>query len=335
MAAGLLANSFIRLQTTEQQAAFYEQLLARLRQHGEIQSSAVVFPSPLSRRNAYASFSIEGRPSATRQDRPSAAFASISPDYLRTVGIPLISGRHFTDRDREPGPATIIVNSAFARRYFPGDDPLGKRIRFDDTKDAWMTIAGVAGDSRTRGLDTDPEPLLYIPYHYLTFPFMSVVARSAGGAAAVASTVRAEVRALDPGLPIDEVRPLRTSVSDSVAEPRFRTLLGAFALTALLLAAVGVYGLISHSVAQRTREIRIRVALGACPTQVTVPIIREGLTLASLGVGIGLAGVFAARGSSRHFFLASRRPTRSPSRPSPYCCWVSRCWPATCHPDTR
>jgi putative ABC transport system permease protein len=189
----------------------------------------------------------------------------------------------------------IIVNAAFARRYFPGEDPLGKRVRFDDTKDAWMTIVGIAADSRNLGLDSEPGPTMYIPYQYFTLPFMSVVVRSSGGTSAVASAVRAEVRSLDPDLPLDEVRPLKDVVSDSVAEPRFRMLLlGAFALTALLLAAVGVYGLISYSVAQRTREIGIRVALGARPAQVTGPIMREGLRLAALGIGIGLAGAFVA-----------------------------------------
>jgi putative ABC transport system permease protein len=188
----------------------------------------------------------------------------------------------------------IIVNAAFARRHFPGQDPLGKRIRFDDTKDEWLSIVGVAGDARDRGLDAAPEPVLYIPYQYLTLPFMSVVARSAGGTGAVASAVRAEVRSLDPDLPVDEVRPLSDIVRDSVAQPRFRMLvLGTFALTALLLAAVGVYGLISYSVAQRTREIGIRVALGARPAQVTLPIVREGLALTAMGVAIGLAGSVA------------------------------------------
>jgi putative ABC transport system permease protein len=319
VSAGLLANSFVRLQRIDpgfrteqvslaqiplpqgkyadgtQQAAFYRQLLERLRQHGDIQSAAVAFPAPLSGGNASASFLIEGRQSATRADRPRAGLSSISADYLRTIGIPLIAGRHFTDRDREPSPAVVIVNAAFGRRYFPGQDPLGKRIRFDETKDEWLTIVGVAGDSRDRRLDTAPEPLLYIPYPYLTLPFMSVVARSAGGTGAVASALRAEVRVLDPDLPIDEVRPLSAVVSDSVAEPRFRTVvLGAFALTALLLAAVGVFGLISYSVAQRTREIGIRVALGARPRQVTGPLVREGLRLALFGVGIGLVGALAA-----------------------------------------
>ncbi len=152
-----------------------------------------------------------------------------------------------------------------------------------------MTIVGVAGDSRNRALDAAPEPSMYIPYQYFTLPFMSVMARSAGGTGAVASAVRAEVRALDPDMPIDEARSLNEIVRDSVAEPRFRMLvLGTFAVTALLLAAVGVYGLISYSVAQRTREIGIRVALGARPAQVGLSIVREGLTLAVIGIAVGL-----------------------------------------------
>ena len=160
-----------------------------------------------------------------------------------------------------------------------------------------MTVVGIAADSRNLGLDTEPGPLMYIPYPYFTLPFMSLVARSAGGPGAVASAVRAEVHALDPELPVDSAQPMEDIISNSVAEPRFRTmLLGGFALTALVLAAVGVYGLISFSVAQRTREIGIRVALGARPAQVTAPIVREGMTLAVIGVALGLAGsAFATR----------------------------------------
>nr|MBA3296485.1 ABC transporter permease [Acidobacteriota bacterium] len=319
VSAGLLAKSFLRLQNTDpgfavdqvtlvgfplpqgrypdgkRQAAFYKQLLDRLSTRGDIQMAAMAFPGPLEGQNASGSFAIEGRPSANRAERPRAALGSISPDYLKTMGIPLLSGRHFTDRDREPAPASIIINAAMARKYWPGEEALGKRIRFDETKDGWLTVVGVAGDSRNMGLDTEPMPLLYMPYPYFTLPFMSLVARSSGGPGVVASAVRAEVRALDPELPIDTALPLREVVSTSVAEPRFRTmLLGGFAVTALLLAAVGVYGLISFSVAQRTREIGIRVALGARPGQVTAPIVREGMTLALIGIVLGLAGAALA-----------------------------------------
>ena len=319
VSAGLLANSFLRLQRVDPgfqtervtlvqmplpqgkytdgkaQAAFYERLLEGLKARGEIQSAAVAFPSPMQGSNAHGQFSIEGRVVPNPAERPRANIAAVSPDYLQTMGIPLITGRHFTERDRDPAPTPIIVNMALARRFWPGEDALGKRVRFDDEADQWLTVVGLAADSRNNGLDADPAPVMYIPYHTFTLPFMSVIVRSAGGTAAVASAVRAEVRKLDPEMPIDSVRPLEEIVSESVAEPRFRTmLLGVFAVTALLLAAIGVYGLISYSVAQRTREIGIRVALGARPAQVIRPIVREGMTLAVIGVVLGLAGALAA-----------------------------------------
>jgi putative ABC transport system permease protein len=319
VSAGLLANSFLRLQRTDpgfatdrvtlvqmplpqgkyvdgkSQAAFYQRLLEGLKTRGEIEMAAVAFPNPLSGSNASGSFTIEGRPANTRAERPRANLATISPDYFRTMGITLIAGRHFTEQDRDPAPTPIIINAVFARRYWPGENPIGKRIRFDDSQDQWLTVVGVAADSRNRGLDAEPEPLMYIPYHTFTLPFMSLVARSQQGTGAVASAVRAEVRKLDPALPIDSVQPLEEVVSESVAEPRFRALLlTAFATAALALAAIGLYGLISYSVAQRTREIGIRVALGARPAQVVGPIVREGMTVAVIGVGFGLLGSLAA-----------------------------------------
>lgn len=316
VSAGLLANSFLRLQRVDPgfdtdvvlvalplpqskytggqaQAAFYERLLEGLKTRGEIESAAVAFPNPLEGHNAHGAFHIEGRVTAPGQ-APRANIAAISPDYLRTMGIRLITGRHFTEQDRS-GPTPVIINATLARRYFPGEDPIGKRLRFDPSQDAWFTVVGIAADSRNNGLDTDPQPVLYLPYHVFPLPFMSLVVRSAGGPAAVASAVRAEVRKLDPEMPVNPGRPLREIVAESVAEPRFRTLLLAtFAITALMLAAIGVYGLISYSVAQRTREIGIRVALGARPGQVMGSIVREGMTLATIGVAIGLAGALAA-----------------------------------------
>jgi predicted permease len=319
VSAGLLANSFLRLQRVDPgfdtsqvalmqmalpqgkyqdgkaQASFYKQLLDGLKTRGEIRSAAIVFPGPLEAHNAHGSFAVEGRPATTPADRPSAFIASISPDYLRTMGIPLISGRAFTEHDGEAKATPIIVNATLARRFWSGEDPLGKRIRFDDAADEWLTVVGVAGDSRNDGLDTEPQPVMYIPFQAFTIPFMNLVVRSAGGTAAIGSAVRAEVRRLDPELPVDKVRPLDQIVSESVAEPRFRTmLLGTFAITALMLAAIGVYGLISYSVAQRTREIGIRVALGARPAQVVGPIVREGMTLAVMGIALGLVGSLAA-----------------------------------------
>ena len=317
--AGLLANSFLRLGRVDpgfaveevtvidlpvppgkysdgkKQAAFYEALVEALAARGEIRRVAAAFPNPLSESNASGSFEIEGRPRQSGVEQPQANLASISPDYFRSIGIPLLAGRDFTKQDREPAPATLIVNAAFARRYFPGQTAVGKRIRFGQTEEEWLTIVGVAADSRNRGLDIEPAPLMYISYQYFALPMMTIVVQSTAGTGVVASTVRAELKRLDPELPIDSVRPMREVVSRSVAEPRFRTiLLGAFAVAALALAAIGVYGLISYSVTQRTREIGIRVALGARPAQVMRPIVSQGMMLACIGVGVGLVGALAA-----------------------------------------
>jgi putative ABC transport system permease protein len=165
----------------------------------------------------------------------------------------------------------------------------------DDDGEQWMTVVGVVGDSRSLGLDQAPAPMFYVPLPQLPLPFMSIVVRSAAGTAGVASAVRTAQRAVDPDLPLGNVRPLRDVVNAAVAEPRFRTtLVGAFAVMALVLAAVGVYGLISYGVALRTREIGIRVALGAQPRQVLLPVIREGLTLTLAGITLGAIGSLAA-----------------------------------------
>ena len=319
--AGLLGNSFIRLQRTdsgltldrvilveaplpqgkyssnELMAGFYERLLTALAARGELEASTVAFPRPFGGGNANGAFFIEGRPAPTRADQPTAAFAAISADYFRTLGIPLLSGRHLTTQDRKPAPAAIIVNATFARRYLGDTNPIGQRVRFDEDEDEWMTIVGVAADTRALGLALEPTPTLYLPYHYFTLPFMSVLTKSAADTAAVSAAIRAAYKEIDSELPVEKIRPLSEELSASVAGPRFRTyLLGAFAGTALLLAVIGVYGLVSYSVAQRTREIGIRVALGASASQVIGPIVRHGMTLAVTGVVIGIVGAsFATR----------------------------------------
>ncbi len=316
--AGLLVNSFVRLQRVDpgfsvdqvtlvspvlpqarypdgrRQVAFYQAVLDNLDARPDVPSAAAVFPSPLNRSQANSTFAIEGRDAADA-DKPFASFATISPNYFRTVGIPLISGRTFTARDRAPAPPVVIVNASLARRYWPGDDALGQRIRMGDDDGNWMTVIGVVGDSRSLGLDQAPAPMFYVPMYQLTLPFMSIVVRNAAGPAAVASAVRSALRDVDPELPIGTVRPLRDVVNAAVAEPRFRTtLVGAFAVMALVLAAVGLYGLISYGVALRTREIGIRVALGAQPRQVLLPVIREGLMLTLAGITCGAIGSLAA-----------------------------------------
>src|SRR5262245_22986305 len=321
VSAGLLLNSFIRLQRVnpgfrtdqatlislplpqsrypdgKRQSAFYRQALEAMERRPEVQSAAILFPNPIEGRNANGTFTIEGQSVPKRADRPFTAIGSVSANYFRTLDIPIIKGRIFTDRDRDPAPTVAIVNATFARRYFAGQDPLGKRVRFGDSgnENDWIAIVGVAGDTHNVGLNEPPTPLLYLSYDTFPLAFMGIVVRSSAGSGPIASIARTEIKAVDPDLPIDRIVPLRDLLNESMAEARFRTLLlSAFAVIATVLAAVGIYGLMSFSVAQRAREIGIRVALGAQPSQVVMPVVREGVTLAMAGIGLGAVGSFAA-----------------------------------------
>lgn len=316
--AGLLANSFLRLQrvdpgfhpehatiaeltipaqrypTSADQTRVYRRLLDLLAERPELQATGVGFPSPFRANNASGAFYIEGRTYAGRAERPFTHLATVSGGYFPAMGIPLLSGRLFQDRDVENAPKVGIANAVLAKRYWPGENPIGKRLRFDDKSPDWFTIVGVVGDSRQLGLGEELPPLLYIPYEQFPLPFTSVVVRSSLPASSVGTLLKAQLATIDPDLSFGDINPLETVVKDSVQEPRFRaTLIGIFALLALVLAAVGVYGLISYTVTQRTREIGIRVALGAAPNQVLLTVVRQGLILAVVGIAIGLAGALA------------------------------------------
>ena len=317
--AGLLANSFLRLQQVDpgftvahatiaelmlpqtrypkgaDQARLYRRLLDGLSSHGELQSVAVGFPGPFHADNASASFMLEGQSGGAPADRPHANVAAVSGGYFAAMGIPRIAGRAFSDRDVDEAPPVAIVNVALARRYWPGQDPIGKRLKFDDDpKTPWTTIVGVVGDTRQLGLKDAPPPLLYIPYEQFTLPFTTVAVRSALPYNAVVSVLKAQLTAVDPDLAFGDVNPLEAEVRNSIAEARFRAMIiGLFAVLALALAAVGVYGLISYTVTQRTREIGIRLALGASGSQVLATIGREGLVPALAGIVIGLAAAAA------------------------------------------
>lgn len=317
--AGLLANSFIRLQRVDSgftvdhatvaelmlpqarypkgadQSRLYRRLLDALSSRSDLQAVAVGFPGPFRGSNAGASFTIDGQ-DASHTDRPHANFATVSGGYFAAMGVPVVAGRAFDDRDSEDAPPVVIVNVALARRYWPGQDPIGKRIRFDaDPKTPASTVVGLVADTRQLGLKEAPPPLLYVPYRQFPLVFTTVAVRSALPYAAVVSLLKSQLAAVDPDLAFGDVDPLETDVRNSIAEARYRAMLiGVFAVLALVLAAVGVYGLISFTVTQRTREIGIRVALGASSGQVLRAVGREGILPALSGILLGLAGAFAA-----------------------------------------
>jgi predicted permease len=235
-----------------------------------------------------------------RKDEPSADFFATGVGYFRAMGIPVIKGRDFEDRDKHGSTPVVIVTETFARQYFPNEDPIGKRIQpgistFDDEKSTMREIVGVVGDVRNRTLNTEPKPAYYVPQTQVPFSQMVVVVKTSGEPHSLIPTVTKELAGMDADIPLFGVKSMDEYLSASVAAPRFNTtLLSIFAGVALVLTIVGLYGVMSYSVVQRTNEIGIRLALGAQSRDVLVMIIKQGGKLIIVGLAIGLVGAFAA-----------------------------------------
>jgi putative ABC transport system permease protein len=273
---------------------FYQQLLERIRTAPGIRSATATLPLPLDHNGIEISFEIEGRPVAASQ-RPVTALGLIGSDYFHTMGIPLINGRDFGSQDTAGSTPVVIVNQALARRFFAGENPVGKLIKPDISSgkaDADMRqIVGVVGDVRFDDLNTQAAPQVYVPYAQLPFAPMAVVVRTDLALESAVPTLSNTVRSLDKDLPLLNVKTLDEYVDGSIAGARFNTLLlGIFAGLALCLTVVGLYGVVSYSVMQRMAEMGIRIALGAQYEDILRMILREGMILCFLGVSAGLAG---------------------------------------------
>src|SRR5580704_6104492 len=277
----------------DQHYIFYQRLLERISALPGVQRVSAGWPLPMNRFNATVSFNIQGRPVALG-DQPSESLGLAMPGYFETMQIPLVAGRDFGEQDGLTGQPTIVVNQSFARKYFPHENPIGQHIQVgvgDGVFDHPLReVVGVIGDIKRKGLTADADPQYYLPYAQalITNPFL--VVKTNGGPAAMQAVIGAAVHELDRSVPVYQVSTMEDYLYKSAAQPRFQTfLLGCFAVIALALAAIGLYGLLSYMVVQRTFEIGLRMALGAQRGDALRMIVLRGLTLALAGLVLGMA----------------------------------------------
>ena len=335
--AGLLMRSFMRLQAVDpgfrpdhtlsfeltfpdaqygddhedRIITFFDELLPRLRALPSATNVGAVMGLPLSGMRFDISFEVIGRPPVAPQDQPSMQIRVATPSYFQTIGIPLKRGRLFSDDDRTGSKPVVLITESAARQYFPNEDPIGRTIRLGWGKRvkgqryrAGGEIVGIVGDVKELGLAEANAPQLYMPLRQWPVQSMAVVMRTATPPMTLADAVRDQVRAIDPALPVSRVRPLDEVVARSISQPRFyMLLLTIFAAVALVLASVGIFGVLSYAVAQRTREIGIRMALGAQERTVLQMVVGHAMVLAAAGIALGaVLALLISRGISTMLF---------------------------------
>jgi putative ABC transport system permease protein len=297
-----------------QVARFYELFLHRIEGLRGVQMAGFCRFLPLSGHDIDLNFQMEGQPHLRDADQPRAYYRTASGGYFAALGIPLLRGRVFDERDNQSTPKVAIINEMAARRYWPGENPIGKRVLSGLDEDQWSTIIGVVGDVKHIGLDAGTDPEMY--FHYLQIPpeamnlaegTVAFAIRTSADPAKMTASVREVLRTLDPTLPVFDVQTMQDLLYGSVAQPRFRTyLISMFAVLALVLAALGLYGVVAYSVSQRTTELGIRMALGAQPGSILKLVVFRAAGLAAIGLAVGIVATLAgSRIVSRFLFGVS------------------------------
>jgi predicted permease len=301
--------------------AFYQQVLHRVAALPGIESVSAINHVPLAGDTWGFPFAIEGRPPSRPGESPNAVYRVVFPGYFRTMGISLLRGRDISESDSMNAPGVVIVNDRLARRYWPSEDPIGKRITLDDTSEkdrTWLTVIGVTQDAKQDEWTAAPRAEMYLPLlqsrFYLQepsghFEYITLVVRTSGDPAAIANDIKSSIAALDKNVPVSEIETMDQAVDDLNAQPRFELwLLTGFAVLAVLLAALGIYGVMSYSVSRRTHELGVRMALGATHGDVIKLVVRQAMMLALVGSACGLtAAVLLTRMMSG--LLYGVRPT--------------------------
>ena len=316
--AGLMIKSFSRLQKVDpgfnphnalmvpivlpqrkypeenQQASFFTQLIQKVKALPGVQAAGISCVIPLSDNDYVLGFEIQGRPPYPAGTGPNTNYYSVSPDYFKAMGIPLLRGRVFTEHDTVNEPRVVVINETMARKFFPNEDPIGKRLHVTNGPVVYREIVGIVGDVKHYGLDQEPKPQTYEPYTQRALPFMALIVRTPGDPTGLTAAIRNEVLSIDKEQPISNIRTLDRLFSTSISQQRFSMLLlGIFAAVAIVLATIGIYGVMSYSVTQRTHEIGIRIALGAGRRHVLKLIVGHGMLLALIGITAGLVISFA------------------------------------------